>query len=1182
MKIYSNGKDRVLKGDFPTRFKLLNAGVEVPYIRTGKQTVRLSGEIPFGELDVEEIVRKKVPQPAKLNAESIAIINKKDFDQIDILSKKLTINQEQMSNHLSALTEQEATLANLETQNAQAIDQTNMNMVEMAKAFGKEIQADRDSLVATSENIKQVLSETAEVLDAKLQAHEVAKNPHKISKETVGLGAVDNTSDLDKPVSNATQKALDKKADKKDIENLDKRLLESDKKQDTLMRNLETVNLYGGVGGNELPTGGKKGQVLAKKSNKDGDYEWSSAAGGVSIHNDLTGRSAENAHPISSITGLQNALTSETTNRENADNGLQSQIDAITASSDVKDVVGTYAQLQAYDTSTLGNNDIIKVLQDETHSDETTYYRWSTTTETFSLIGEEGPYYTKSEANSTFVPQTRTVNGQALSSDISLTASDVGAASSSDLSNYVTLNTSQKIQAAKAIFGTDVAFGSDSTQKNLLAVVSNNNSTGGNWIGRLTVGAKNKTFIMGTYGSICALGAHSWTNAQQGTGAAWEPVYINPDGDKAVYIGGSPINNKQALMVIQNVNANTTGTVKINRSTNLSNNFKDVACWGDNVSKFTNDAGYITGITSTDVTNALGYTPYDSSNPNGYTTNVGTVTSVNNTSPDSNGNVTITIPDSLPSQTGHSGEFLTTDGTDASWSAINALQNKSTGTSSLVIEGNANSISYGVAVGYGTAASYNGTVVGYSASSGASNTVSVGASSYTGSLNSVAVGSNAMVMYSSNGSTALGYYAKIGNNASAAIQLGYGTNSTANTLAVGFNNNNYTLLNGTTGLIPPERHASVSNTAGDYYAKITVDGQGNVTQSWDTVQTGSQKTFDLFDNKWTDYLLDDQNWLRSDTFSWQDGTVYTEAYNHLVDDIDGKTATTETIGSYTISYYLADDGHKITTDETNVANIYNESGVAWYYILDTTNQRFKLPRENPNREVLPLSAKTKSNNAQITYSNGYDLSNRGLVNTINQQQIAIYGSTSGTSRPLYYGNETGIIADLSTTTGVYKGKKYLYFYVGQFTQSATEQTAGLNSELFNGKADIDMSNVPSNIGSTAKSYFAGVGMPSDTYEDLTYGGTSDFHVAPANGYIYIAANKPNNDTVVGLTVSDENQTTNAQVNANPLYQSFTRITGYNAGVWMAIRKNQTFIASGGSETLGTVVRYRFIYAEGEV
>ena len=90
-------------------------------------------------------------------------------------------------------------------------------------------------------------------------------------------------------------------------------------------------------------------------------------------------------------------------------------------------------------------------------------------------------------------------------------------------------------------------------------------------------------------------------------------------------------------------------------------------------SDLTNDAGYITVITSSDVTTALGYTPYNSSNPDGYTSNVGTVTSVNNTSPDINGNVSISIGDTLPSQTGQSGKYLTTDGSSASWATVDAL-----------------------------------------------------------------------------------------------------------------------------------------------------------------------------------------------------------------------------------------------------------------------------------------------------------------------------------------------------------------------------------------------------------------------------------------------------------------------------------------------------------------------------
>lgn len=48
-------------------------------------------------------------------------------------------------------------------------------------------------------------------------------------------------------------------------------------------------------------------------------------------------------------------------------------------------------------------------------------------------------------------------------------------------------------------------------------------------------------------------------------------------------------------------------------------------------------------LNSSDITTALGYTPYDSTNPSGYTSNVGTVTSVNNILP-VDGNVSLTMP----------------------------------------------------------------------------------------------------------------------------------------------------------------------------------------------------------------------------------------------------------------------------------------------------------------------------------------------------------------------------------------------------------------------------------------------------------------------------------------------------------------------------------------------------------
>ena len=63
------------------------------------------------------------------------------------------------------------------------------------------------------------------------------------------------------------------------------------------------------------------------------------------------------------------------------------------------------------------------------------------------------------------------------------------------------------------------------------------------------------------------------------------------------------------------------------------------------VSDLTNDTGFITGITGSDVTTALGFTPYNATNPNGYQANVIESIKVNNTAQQiTNKTVNITVP----------------------------------------------------------------------------------------------------------------------------------------------------------------------------------------------------------------------------------------------------------------------------------------------------------------------------------------------------------------------------------------------------------------------------------------------------------------------------------------------------------------------------------------------------------
>ena len=232
---------------------------------------------------------------------------------------------------------------------------------------------------------------------------------------------------------------------------------------------------------------------------------------------------------------------------------------------------------------------------------------------------------------------------------------------------------------------------------------------------------------------------------------------------------------------------------------------------------------------------------------------------------------------------------------------------------------------------------------------------------------------------------------------------------------------------------------------------------------------------DLFDWKWADHQLDDVQWLRADTFSWQSGAVYQAAYQHLADDITGKTLQSETISGITIQFYLADDGHKIcpVSEESNVAAIYSATGVAWYYIIDTTNQRFKLPRtKKPETDCIPDFANQQVVTMPFTApSDGWFIAHALNVST----EVSVNG-VSVAQGNWYSGRWSGnlncqiIVKKGDVVTGAagtmrfipfikpnYNDKneyKYIYFFVGSFTQTALENTAGLNAELFNGKADI--------------------------------------------------------------------------------------------------------------------------------
>jgi hypothetical protein len=237
----------------------------------------------------------------------------------------------------------------------------------------------------------------------------------------------------------------------------------------------------------------------------------------------------------------------------------------------------------------------------------------------------------------------------------------------------------------------------------------------------------------------------------------------------------------------------------------------------------------------------------------------------------------------------------------------------------------------------------------------------------------------------------------------------------------------------------------------------------SIRQGNNIISSGNNKVFPLLHHDWFDYILNDLNWLRADTFTPYSGTIYKPVYNHLVADFDGTVATSETISGITITYYRATDGHKICLpdQEVNLTNLYNAIGIAWYYVLDIPNQTFKLPRSkyntvtsiitNPGDYVEPTLPNITG---RVSTLRVYEATSNGAFYTKNESVIIPAGTGSDGSKAVYM--------DASLSSSIYKDnatvqppavQKYLYFYIGNFTQNAIDTIANLNMEILNAKVN---------------------------------------------------------------------------------------------------------------------------------
>lgn len=264
----------------------------------------------------------------------------------------------------------------------------------------------------------------------------------------------------------------------------------------------------------------------------------------------------------------------------------------------------------------------------------------------------------------------------------------------------------------------------------------------------------------------------------------------------------------------------------------------------------------------------------------------------------------------------------------------------------------------------------------------------------------------------------------------------------------------------------------INNLTQEKYDELLASGQINPDELYCTPDSRASAV--LFEAKWFDHIVDDMSWLRADNFTWHSGDVYKSAYEHLASEYEAETTLgqqTDTIDGITIYYRLAEDGHKIVPAdrEPDVQTLYEKTGVAWYYVLDQENKQFKLPRTKFGFTGLrdAVGGYVTPGLPNITGEASMYLANVGSLGV--NVATGAFGlavpeklptatktgteSTSVNTRFNFNANRSSSVYGNGNTVQPKATQMYLYFYVGNFTKSALEQTAGITSEQLNAKAD---------------------------------------------------------------------------------------------------------------------------------
>lgn len=198
-------------------------------------------------------------------------------------------------------------------------------------------------------------------------------------------------------------------------------------------------------------------------------------------------------------------------------------------------------------------------------------------------------------------------------------------------------------------------------------------------------------------------------------------------------------------------------------------------------------------------------------------------------------------------------------------------------------------------------------------------------------------------------------------------------------------------------------------------------------------------SFNLFDTKISDHILDGEEaigWMLQG--SYVNGAVYPDFYAKCLGEYNEATET-ETVNGVTVK--VSTNGHKFfdIADKVSIDGFFNTMGSAWFYGVDTENERIFLPRDKyfAVKGIAPVVGNGMT--LGLTDGNQYAGLRAGGSSPNPLQAVpSIYGNNIGTGTPT--GGQISDAKALGITTDPTKSgieahlesneDKYLYICVG--------------------------------------------------------------------------------------------------------------------------------------------------------